>query len=271
MLISSTLHNHCTMCDGRNTLNEMIDAAAGVGFTDFGMSCHGYAPFDMQYSMPDEKTYLDTMKKAKAQYDGKIRLYTGVEEDVFAPSACPEKYDYIIGDVHYDMDRHTGEHIAVDGDIKDFIKVRDNICGGDAMTLVKRFFDNMVKAAEKRPTMIGHFDLVTKCNNDNRYFDEQSTEYMDTALTALEECNKYGVIFEVNTGAIARGYKALPYPAPFILKRLCELGGKVTVSADCHFKEYITCGFDIALKVIRDAGFKKISVWENGRFIEKEI
>ena len=259
------------MCDGRNSLNEMIDSAIDAGFTDFGMSCHGYAPFDMQYSMPDEKTYLDTMARAKAEYAGKIRLYTGVEEDVFAPSACPEKYDYIIGDVHYDIDETTSEHIAVDGNPKDFIAVRDNICHGDAMTLVKRFYENMVRAAKKQPAILGHFDLVTKCNNDNCFFDEQSSDYIDTALEALEECNKYGVIFEVNTGAIARGYKTLPYPAPFILKKLCELGGKVTVSADCHFKEYITCGFDIALNVIRDAGFTKISVWENGQFIEKEI
>lgn len=259
------------MCDGRNSLNEMIDSAIDAGFSDFGMSCHGYAPFDMQYSMPDEKTYLDAMARAKAEYAGKIRLYTGVEEDVFAPSACPEKYDYIIGDVHYDIDETTGEHIAVDGNPKDFIAVRDNICHGDAMTLVKRFYENMVKAAQKRPAILGHFDLVTKCNNDNCFFDEQSSDYISTALEALEECNKYGVIFEVNTGAIARGYKTLPYPAPFILKKLCELGGKVTVSADCHFKEYITCGFDIALNVIRDAGFTKISVWENGQFIEKEI
>ena len=45
MKITSTLRNHCTMCDGDSTAEEMIDAAAALGFTDFGMSCHGYAPF----------------------------------------------------------------------------------------------------------------------------------------------------------------------------------------------------------------------------------
>ena len=53
MKITSTLHNHCTMCDGKNTADEMISAAIEAGFTDFGMSCHGYAPFDPEYSMPD--------------------------------------------------------------------------------------------------------------------------------------------------------------------------------------------------------------------------
>ena len=271
MKITSTLHNHCTLCDGNSTLEEMIQAAVNAGFSDFGMSCHGYAPFDPEYSMPGEEEYIDILKAAREKYASRIRLWIGVEEDYFAPSAMPERYDYIIGDVHYAKDDSTGELIAIDGSPENFCDARDKIFGGDAMALVKDYFANMVKAAEKKPDILGHFDLVVKNNKNNCFFDEESVEYIDTALDALKACNEYGVIFEVNTGAIVRKKRDLPYPSLYLLKKLQEMGGKITLSADCHDARFITGGFDIGMQVIRDAGFRTVYVWENGIFVEKEI
>lgn len=271
MKITSTLHNHCTLCDGNSTLEEMIQAAVNAGFSDFGMSCHGYAPFDPEYSMPGEEEYLAVLNSAKAKYAGKIRLWTGVEEDYFAPSAMPQKYDYIIGDVHYAKDKSTGELIAIDGSAQNFCDARDKIFGRDAMALVKNYYENMVKAAEKKPDVLGHFDLVVKNNKNNCFFDEESAEYKDTALSALKACCGCGVIFEVNTGAIVRKKRDLPYPSPWLLGKLYELGGKITLSADCHDARFLTGGFDIGMKIIREAGFKTIYIWENGKFEEKEI
>ena len=271
MLISSTLHNHCTMCDGKSALEEMIQAAINAGFSDFGMSCHGYAPFDPEYSMPSEEEYLDKMAQAKKKFSENIRIWTGVEEDYFAPSAMPERYDYIIGDVHYAKNKSTGELIAIDGSPENFCDARDGIFGGNAMDLVKTYYENMVSAAEKIPDILGHFDLIVKNNANNCFFDEESEEYIETALQALRACAECGVVFEVNTGAVVRKKRALPYPAPFLLEELCNAGGKVTLSADCHNAAVLTAYFDLGLDVIRKAGFKKLSVWENGRFVEKEI
>lgn len=271
MKITSTLHNHCTMCDGNSTLDEMIQAAVNAEFSDFGMSCHGYAPFDPEYSMPEEEKYIAVLKEAKKNYADRIRVWTGVEEDFFAPSAMPERYDYIIGDVHYAKNDSTGELIAIDGSPENFCDARDKIFGGDAMALVKDYFANMVKAAEKNPDILGHFDLVVKNNKNNCFFNEESAEFIDTALEALKACHENGVIFEVNTGAIVRKKRELPYPAPYLLKKLQEMGGRVTLSADCHDARFLTGGFDIGMQVIRDAGFKTVYIWENGIFVEKEI
>lgn len=271
MKITSTLHNHCTMCDGKSTADEMIQAAVQAGFTDFGMSCHGYAPFDPEYSMPEEAIYISVMDELKHKYERDIRIYTGVEEDYFAPSQCPERYDYIIGDVHYAKKKDTGEFVAIDGSWEDFARAKDIVYGGNAMDLVKAYYENMVKAAEKKPDILGHFDLVVKNNRDGRFFDEESGEYMETAVQALLACNAQGVIFEVNTGAVVKQRRALPYPAPFLLEQLYSAGGKVTLSADCHSAGAITGGLAEALEIIKKAGFKKLQVWENGAFIEKEI
>ncbi len=271
MDITSTLHNHCTLCDGESTPREMINAAISLGFTDFGMSCHGYAPFDPECSIESEKAYLMAMSRLKKEYSGKIRLWCGIEEDLFAPSACREEYDYIIGDVHYAHDPASGENIAIDGSENDFARALNLIYGGDVMRLIAQYYENMVKAAEQKPDILGHFDLIVKNNRSGAFFREDDDRYISCALEALRACIDCGVIFEVNTGAMARQKRAAPYPAGFLLKELNRLGGRVTLSADCHRKDLLVSHLDAALSAIQSAGFKTILVWENGKFTEKEI
>ena len=208
MKILSTLHNHCTMCDGRSTPEEMLSAAAAAGFSDLGMSCHGYAPFDPAYSISGEEEYLTAMTALTAAWSDRLRLHTGIEEDLFAPSAMPERYDYRIGDVHYARDRSTGELVPVDGSVEDLHRVIRRLFRGNAMDMVRDYYDNMVAAAERRPLVIGHFDLITKYNQKARFFDEDSDEYRELASQALEACLAGGAVFEINAGAAVKGLRS---------------------------------------------------------------
>ena len=78
-------------------------------------------------------------------------------------------------------------------------------------------------------------------------------------------------IFEVNTGAMARGYRTSPYPMPFILKELKNLGGKVTISSDCHDKNYLNYYFDESIQLVKSCGFDKLTVLSKGEFKEIKI
>ena len=82
---------------------------------------------------------------------------------------------------------------------------------------------------------------------------------------------KAGKIFEVNTGAISRGYRTSPYPSAQWLKLLREMNGKVTVSADAHHTSGVTCAFDLAERMIKDAGFAEIWVLEGREFVPVKI
>ena len=42
--IKSSIHNHCTFCDGTNTAEDMILSAIKAGFTDFGMCVYFKGP-----------------------------------------------------------------------------------------------------------------------------------------------------------------------------------------------------------------------------------
>jgi len=87
-------------------------------------------------------------------------------------------------------------------------------------------------------------------------------------LHSLSEKKK---VFEVNTGAIARGYRTTPYPAPFILKEMHRLGCTVILTADCHDKRFLNCCYNETLEYIKECGFKSIGIMKNGIITEISI
>ena len=92
-----------------------------------------------------------------------------------------------------------------------------------------------------------------------------SQRFFDYAQKAVLKLIKYDKPFEINTGAMARGYRTAPYPHKTILKMIFDNGGKIIFSSDCHDKDYLDYAFEEAEKIALDIGFKKQAViTENG-------
>ena len=72
-----------------------------------------------------------------------------------------------------------------------------------------------------------------------------------TEKQVLKHFMDTGALLEVNTGAIARGYLATPYPAPFLLEEWRAWGGEVILNSDCHDARYLDAGFDGAEEFIQ--------------------
>ena len=75
-------------------------------------------------------------------------------------------------------------------------------------------------------------------------FDTNHPRYIKAWQKAADELLKTGKPFEVNTGAISRGYRTAPYPAKEIRNYIREHGGKLIMSSDAHAKENIAFRFD---------------------------
>ena len=116
-----------------------------------------------------------------------------------------------------------------------------------------------------------HIDLIVKFNEGNEIFDEKSSLYRRYALEALDALLERDVIIEINTGGISRGFRKTPYPAAFLLERVAEKKGRVTISSDCHSKNNIFFYFPQAVEFAKSAGIRSVEVIENGRFVTKEI
>ncbi len=71
---------------------------------------------------------------------------------------------------------------------------------------------------------------------------------MDAAVEA-------GCLIEINTGAIARGYRQTPYPRRFLLERVRARGGRIVLSSDAHSAAAVACGLADAAALARSVGF----------------
>ena len=63
-------------------------------------------------------------------------------------------------------------------------------------------------------------------------FEERGARYRALASAALARLLDAGLVLEVNTGAISRGWRQDPYPADFLLRQALQAGGRVAVTAD---------------------------------------
>ena len=271
MILTGSLHNHSTWCDGKNTPREMIEAAIAAGFTDFGVSGHTYVPQD-DFGVRDEEAYVRELRALQKEYAGRIRVWAGLEHDFYFPVEDRARLDYVVGSLHELRDEATGRFYVIDGPKEDLLACRDECFGGDGLAMAERFFELTAEnAGTYRPDILGHFDLIVKNNAANDVFDETSPRYREAALAALRRCASAGCVFEVNTGGMFRGYRAAPYPARFLLEELARLGARVTVSADAHETAALRFGFGEALELLRASGFSSVAVWENGRFVDKML
>ncbi len=270
--VKSSMHNHCTHCDGADTPETMANAAFEAGISDFGFSCHSktlYPPY-VGIGSDNLDPYFADVFSLKQQYRGKMRIYLGIEQDYYAPVAFRKKLDYIIGAVHDIYDKNSGKYYWVDGDTNTLKTCINDMFEGDGMALCRHFYELTAENAIKyKPDIIAHFDLVVKNNEGSVFFDEESALYKKYALESLNECIKTGAVFELNTGGIFRNYRRTPYPSMFLLKELCKKDVRVTISSDSHCTAAIGFMVQQAKEILREAGFKYYFEYINGEFTGK--
>ena len=256
MSILSCAHTHTTFCDGKTPAADMARRAFELGFVSLGFSSHAPQHFDPKYCVsPDgEEEYKSEIRALQREYEGRMPIYLGIERDLYS-CADPAGYDYFIAAVHY-FEKPDGRHATVDGYPESLKAYVDEFCGGDGLTMAKRYFALLRDyVLSSRPAIIAHFDLVRKNNAVLRLYDEDSPAYRALALDALRPLVDTGTLLEVNTGAMARGYLATPYPAAFLLKEWKAWGGEVIVNSDCHDMKFLTCGFSEAEALLLSLGY----------------
>ncbi len=261
------LHQHTTFCDGQNTPEEVVLAAIEKGFGGIGFSGHCYMPYGAYYSMTLESTkeYRKEIARLKEKYSHLIDVFCGLEFDLCCPER-PEGYDYVIGSIH--GLRFDGEDYEFDGVQAHFQKMIDEHFAGDGMAFAKEYYRQLAWLPEfGKCDIIGHFDLITKHRDTVKFFDSEAKEYRFAAIEAAEALAGKVPYFEVNTGAIARGYRTTPYPDPFIIKELKRLGFGVVISSDCHQTRFMDCWFEEAKALLRSCGYTQQHILTKDGFI----
>ena len=266
------LHTHTNFCDGKNTPEEMIEAAINLGLDSLGFSGHCPTVCNTDWEMHDHSGYAKKIAELKEKYAGKIDVYLGTELDYYASTeAFDIKYDYTIGSVH--MLQINGSLIDFDHSAEKTEKHIQQDFGGDSLAYARAYFDLVADLPNKLNFDIaGHFDLVTKFSEKHaNLIDVDAKAYKSIALEALYAVREKQELFEVNTGAIAKGLRKKPYPAPFILKEMKALKCKLVLTSDCHNKNALCCHFNEAREYIKACGFDTLYFLGKGGFFGEKL
>ena len=252
-MIRGDFHTHTNFCDGKNSAEEMVLAAIDAGMPSIGITTHSYTDFDTSYCIPKERIneYRAEIARLKETYRDRITVFCGIEQDLWGTEPT-DGYDYVIGSVHY---LWKGKNwFSTDESVDALLHAKNTYYDGDGLSMAEDYFRSVAEIGRLRPHVIGHFDLIAKCNRDGCLFDEGAPRYLTAAKAAVDALLPLGIPFEINTGAIARGYRQLPYPAPEILSYIAKNSGKVILTSDAHSPENLCYRFDMAEKYALDAG-----------------
>ena len=268
----SSVHCHSTLCDGKNTLQEMASAACAQGLTTLGFTGHSHTPIDREYCMSPRRTalYKATIAKLKAEYKGKVDILCGIEWDQFSDDKRTG-YDYWIGSVHYLHGANTGKYYEIDFRKQDLQACIDADFGGDGLAAAEAYFRAVAEVAALRPDILGHIDLIKKLNRDGDFFDEEAPRYRAAAMGALEAARDAACLLEVNTGAVFRGYRSDFYPSDWLLRAWQQMGGRVIITADAHSTDGLTFGYEEAARQVKAAGFGAVQVLTGAGFETQEL
>ena len=196
----------------------------------------------------------------REQYAGKLDILCGVEQDYYSLEPTVP-YDYVIGSVHYLL--AGGAFLPVDESPEQLRAGAEKAFGGDLYAFAEAYFETVGRVAEiPGCSVIGHFDLIAKFNEQTPLFDENHPRYVKAWQAAAEKLLRSGLPFELNTGAISRGYRSVPYPAPDILRWLASRGARFLLSSDSHAKETLRYDFEREERICREEGLTLIDQLE---------
>ena len=268
-----SVHVHTALCDGRDAPEAVAAAACAAGIRYLGFSCHSHTPIphDAGAVLPADMTaYRETVLGLRERYAGRMEILLGLEWDSLS-DVSPAGFDYWIGSVHNLRDPRTGRAYCVDWDREKLAACRDEMFGGDLPALAEGYFAEAARVASLRPPILGHFDLITKFNAGNALFDEDAPRYRSAALEALHAGDPAASLLEINTGAMARGYRDTPYPARFLLRAWRALGGRIILTADAHDARQLTYGYGDAARWAQAAGFDRAVLLTSSGPVEYDL
>ena len=274
MIGFQNLHAHTHFDDGIASAEEMVKASIEAGLTSVGICCH--SPILTQknnWCIPIQEVpaFQQEVYAAREKYRGIIDVFCGVELDIMSGMWADIKgFDYVIGAIHY-LPLPMGENEFLYGEVdlnrNDLEGYIARIYNGDRDAAAEYYYSQYELVANNKDVdIVAHFDLLTKFDEyeitppELLIFDEKSPRYQEAALEAMKLLVRRDKIFEINTGAVSRGYRETFYPSETLLKALRRMGGRITLSTDAHNPAHAGFGLPAAAQLALSCGFKEVWV-----------
>lgn len=248
-----THHYRCGHASG--TLADVVECAIERGLSEIGLSDHSPIfhfdephPFPKTAMHPDEfPNYVREMAEVRDQYKDRIQVRLGVEsdyilgwDDFYRDLWAKYPLDYVIGSVHW-LERWNVFWTELPE-------------GKDAERIYHEYFESVQAAAQSGIfDILGHLDVPKTSSH-------MTGELTPLVRETLEVIADSGVAIELNTSGWRKPVGDC-YPSREILGYAAKLGIPVTLGSDAHSPELVGAGFDRALALLHECGFKQIAAF----------
>jgi len=123
--------------------------------------------------------------------------------------------------------------------------------------------------------VVSHLDLIRKMDQfrpdgASPVFGELEDYYLQRCRRVVELAQQHGKVLELNLSGINRKW-GRPYLHQETLNHCAERGVGVQVSSDAHYPHEVGQYFDVAYRMLRDAGITEITIFEDLQPVKKSI
>lgn len=266
MQYKQNLHTHTTYCDGKHTPRQMVEYALQKNFDSLGFSGHSsmtYGTYGIPYGKVED--YKNEIRLLQKEYASELAIYLGLEVDMYSDVAR-DGYDYLIGAKHY---LQVGEEIVDFDRSADRVKeVIDTYFDGDGLRFTQHYYEELATLPQYgKFDILAHYDIIVKNVEIMPFVDVTDKRYLDAAKQTIHALRPHIGLFEVNTGAMARGYRTAPYPQAELLRELKAAGYGAVISSDCHDGNMLDHGFDMAAELLKSCGYTETFVLKQDGFV----
>jgi len=244
--------------DSKALPKDIINAAVQLNLSAVCFTDHNDFDFPPENGIPqfqlDFDAYYKELDSLRKTCQDKIPIYIGVEQGLLPSAAdrinsydAEKRLDFIIGSSHLvnGSDPYYPEFWQ-DKNIK------DTIC-----TYYESILENLKVCTNF--DVYGHLDYIIRYIPDTHY-PYNVYDYMDIIDIILKKLIELNKGIEINTAGIRYGKNTNPEPA--ILKRYCQLGGKIiTVGSDAHNPKDVGSSMKLVSDILQDCGFRYYTVF----------
>ena len=251
-------HIHTSFSQDSSALPEsQISQCIHLGMKELCITDHHDYEFDPEKEafLLDFDAYLPYMQCLRQKYADRIQVNIGVElglqlhtQEYLENLSQRLEVDFIIGSSHF-IDKKDPYY-------SDFFE------GESEQEVYKHYFEvtlDRIRALDCFDSF-GHLDYIVRYGStSNRHYSFQA--YQDQIDPILKALIEKGKALECNTAGFRYSLNH-PNPCEDILKRYHELGGELlTLGSDAHSPKAIACEFDRMQAILKDCGFRYITVY----------
>lgn len=262
------LHMHTFYSHGKNSPEQMYNAAVEKGLPLIGFSEHSPRPdgYDYTHEYRDKLSahFCDYIREvgALANSSGPCKVLLGLEmdwlpaEEDFVRKACAaEDYAYLLGSVHF-ID-HWGFDDTQESWTKLSQEERENI------------YEKYFKAWKSMITsglfqIAAHPDLVKIFSVESFHKWLESTKARKILKDCLLSLRDKGMAMEISSAGLRKACGEI-YPCPEMMRIGAELGVRVSLASDAHEVGDVGHAFPQLVEYARSFGFREQSIFDHDR------